>query len=121
MQPKDTGVMEGSRDTEGTTLADLRHRLGTLDRVKLDASIERMVEALIESARSTFDTRRSLNFAGNIRVSGKAYLGETGIRVSMESEGEIFCKSVEKIAYLGFRPKTPDRLGGNYIVGEKPK
>ncbi len=121
MGPKNPRIMEGSRDTEGTTLTDLRHRLGTLDRIKLDATIERMVEALIESARFTFDSRATLQFAGRLRVSGKAYMGETGICVSMESEGEIFCQSVEKIASLGFRPKTPDRLGGNYIVGEKPK
>lgn len=120
MRPKDIGIMERSRDTEGTTLSDIRHRLGTLDRVELDASIERMVEALIKSARFTFDSRMALNFAGNIRVSGKAYLGETGVRVSMESEGEIFCQPMAQTPIDGFRPKTPDRLGGNYMVGKKP-
>ena len=121
MRPQDIRVMDGSRDTEGTTLTDIRYRLSTMDRVKLDASIERMVEALIRSARFTFDSRISLNFAGSVRVSGKAYMGETGIRVSMESEGEIFCQPMEKTPSIGFRPSTPRWPSGNYIVGEKPR
>jgi hypothetical protein len=91
-----------------------------MERVKLDANIERMVEALIESARFTFGPSKALIFSGNIRVQGKAFVGETGIRVSLESEGTLFSNPVDPTAPLGQRPPTPDRLSGNYIVGEKP-
>lgn len=121
MRPKDLRKKKGRCHPSGISLADLRHRLSTLDRVKLDAYIERMVEAFIGASGLTFGPSQALTFDGNIRVSGKAFMGETGIRVSMESEGELFSKPLEKIASLGFRPSTPDRLGGNYIIGEKPR
>ena len=121
MGPKDLREKKGRCDTSGTSLADLRHRLRVLDRVKLDAYIERMVEAFIGASGLTFGPRQALTFNCNIRVSGKAFMGEAGIRVSMESEGEIFSEPLEKVAPYRQRPKTPDRLGGNYIIGEKPK
>lgn len=106
---------------EGIVIAHLRHRLSTLDRVKLDAYFERMVEALIESARFTFGPQKSIEFIVHLRMSGEAFMGETGIRVSLESQGEMFSQPVDKTAPLGQRPPTPSWLGGHYIVGEKPK
>lgn len=101
------------RDTEATTLTGLRHRLPYLQRVELDASIERMVAIVLKSTRATFGPTQVLDYSLNIRMSGSASMVEAGICVSVESEGEIFSRPVESPPTHRHESQTFVRTGEN--------